>query len=533
LLGSAAAPPLVSQVVQLPGQPLDAPTRAFMQTRLGHDFSRVRVHADAQAAASARAVDALAYSVGEHVVFGRGHYTPETASGRSLLAHELVHTIQQGPLSGALPDDLAITNVADPSEQRARLVAASALRGGTMPPVAREPLRLARQTTPGTAPPDLLSNPYDDEPGAAQAREFARMTISVVKDPILEALRRADSVTFLNRLRAVGPEDRLTLENDAAFLAEVRRHLGGLAFWTVRLILRFGNDRPVYVRQLYLAVFERNMQKVRDLLRTFNELRNEGRVPGVREMLDRELRGTREHDEILQLATVPEEARQSQLATYREAHYEQPKGGGPYQLQQFTGTTAYTLVRAGAELRVVVRIHLVDTSANTFYLERDKESQWRNGIETAWNNRFTAFNGTTRLKLIFVPIFTDQTPHHTVTIHPGNDRSDEANWYLGVDGTTIAHEFGHMVGNPDEYRLPGRIADIPASMGLSADEAKRSSVEGIKGTAKPTRVGGYSIGGIMDTNEGRAEYRHGWPVLDWYNQAMKPASEAKYQLEVH
>jgi hypothetical protein len=93
--GPATAPPIVNQVLNSPGRPLDAGTRAFMETRFGHDFSRVRVHADAGAAESARAVDALAYTVRQDVVFAAGQYDPATRRGRQLLAHELSHVVQQ------------------------------------------------------------------------------------------------------------------------------------------------------------------------------------------------------------------------------------------------------------------------------------------------------------------------------------------------------------------------------------------------------------------------------------------------------
>jgi hypothetical protein len=66
-----------------------------MEPRFGHDFSRVRVHADARAADSARAVNALAYTVGRDVVFGGGQYVPQSAAGLRLIAHELVHVVQQ------------------------------------------------------------------------------------------------------------------------------------------------------------------------------------------------------------------------------------------------------------------------------------------------------------------------------------------------------------------------------------------------------------------------------------------------------
>jgi len=89
-------PPIVHEILNSPGHPLDSRTRAFMEPRLGHDFSQVRVHTDAKAAESARAVNALAYTVGRDVVFGAHQYRPEINIGHQLLAHELAHVVQQG-----------------------------------------------------------------------------------------------------------------------------------------------------------------------------------------------------------------------------------------------------------------------------------------------------------------------------------------------------------------------------------------------------------------------------------------------------
>jgi len=94
--GESVAPPIVHEVLATPGQSLDPATRGFMEPRFGHDLSRIRVHADRRAAESARAVEALAYTVGKDVVFGAGQYAPHSPAGRKLLAHELTHTLQQG-----------------------------------------------------------------------------------------------------------------------------------------------------------------------------------------------------------------------------------------------------------------------------------------------------------------------------------------------------------------------------------------------------------------------------------------------------
>jgi outer membrane protein OmpA-like peptidoglycan-associated protein len=91
-----AAPSIVHEALASRGESLDAATRQFMEPRFGHDFSAVRVHTGDTAAASASAIDALAYTVGRDIVFGSGSYAPSTPQGRRLLAHELTHTIQQG-----------------------------------------------------------------------------------------------------------------------------------------------------------------------------------------------------------------------------------------------------------------------------------------------------------------------------------------------------------------------------------------------------------------------------------------------------
>ncbi len=105
--GSAPAQvdhPLIQNVLSSPGQPLDAGTRSFMEPRFGQDFSGVRVHTDGQAAESAQAVNARAYTVGRDVVFGAGQYVPESYQGKRLMAHELTHVGQQQNLEKARPE---------------------------------------------------------------------------------------------------------------------------------------------------------------------------------------------------------------------------------------------------------------------------------------------------------------------------------------------------------------------------------------------------------------------------------------------
>ncbi|MBX3330922.1 MAG: DUF4157 domain-containing protein [Nitrospira sp.] len=93
--GLMTAPPIVHEVLNSSGRPLDTATRAFFESRFGHDFGRVRVHTDERAGQSARNVNAHAYTVGHDIVFNAGKYAPQTSEGKSLLAHELTHVLQQ------------------------------------------------------------------------------------------------------------------------------------------------------------------------------------------------------------------------------------------------------------------------------------------------------------------------------------------------------------------------------------------------------------------------------------------------------
>ena len=160
--------PLIQNVLSSPGQPLDEGTRSFMEPRFGQDFSGVRVHTDFQAADSARAVNARAYTVGRDVVFGEGEFTPGSDEGKRLVAHELVHVGQQ--------------------------------RGSTR--------RIARQTnTPPPAPVshraeiEALLNQVDPVAGVGNSGAAMQLLRGLPMDEVLESLRDMEAHGSLNLLR--------------------------------------------------------------------------------------------------------------------------------------------------------------------------------------------------------------------------------------------------------------------------------------------------------------------------------------------
>jgi hypothetical protein len=132
------------------GKPLDGTIRSFMEPRFGHDFSGVRVHTDADAASSARAIGAVSYTAGTNLVFARGAYAPETPEGRGLLAHELAHVVQQ---RSGRTDPHAVSRPGDADETGAHQ-AVSEIAMGRSPRFG--PARAGVQRQLADAPPVLL-----------------------------------------------------------------------------------------------------------------------------------------------------------------------------------------------------------------------------------------------------------------------------------------------------------------------------------------------------------------------------------------
>lgn len=124
------APPVVHSVLgNGSGQPLESTTRAVMEAHFGADFGHVRVHTGPQAAESAQAISARAYTVGRDVVFGSGQYAPGTVEGKQLLAHELTHVLQQEASASGPQRSLVIGPADDEYEREADQIARQVAEG--------------------------------------------------------------------------------------------------------------------------------------------------------------------------------------------------------------------------------------------------------------------------------------------------------------------------------------------------------------------------------------------------------------------
>ena len=209
-----------------------------------------------------------------------------------------------------------------------------------------------------------------------------------------------------------------------------------------------------------------------------------------------------------------------------EKHYELADEDDPskgWTLKDFGWNSKFEILYRRSELRIRVRMKLTGESATEAH-----KKLWRDGITNRWNGKFH-FENDHRLALVFEPIFTDSNPHHSIELHkPPIVRENSSNWYVGptvnadaskdpdtTTGDTAAHEFGHLVGLEDEYRL-------------TASEFKRLVGREPTDADKDWQIG-YTVPRLMDAGHGDVEARHLATFTTWLN-TNRLSGEKPYRL---
>ncbi|WP_316751127.1 eCIS core domain-containing protein [Streptomyces herbicida] len=144
--------PEPKNIVSGAGQPLDPGVRRELEEQLGHDLSRVRLHTGRDAGQLAELLGADAVAVGQDILFREGAFKPGTVEGRRLLAHELLHTVQNPHGLGALRAGRELGAVSLPQqaiEREAETAAQDLVRPRSAPVAEPAPQVEQGQATPG------------------------------------------------------------------------------------------------------------------------------------------------------------------------------------------------------------------------------------------------------------------------------------------------------------------------------------------------------------------------------------------------
>ena len=266
------SPPALPLLAQSPGRPLDPGTRELMEARLGHDFSRVRVHTDPKAAQAARHINATAFTVGHDVVLGANAPSPRSKNGRRLLAHELAHVVQQ---RADLPEP---AEAGLDAEKEADAAATAITEGNEFAVQARMGVTLARQGPggPAASPPARVVAGYkvSENPlpgGRIEIRVWGRVGDPITRPGLEKKYPLPSAIGLRNYDRfhlagpdAVGAEEGIVyapknfnvsrtakVENVMRNARAAVRTQGGEVYFDFRAVCRIAGDHQgVQIRML-------------------------------------------------------------------------------------------------------------------------------------------------------------------------------------------------------------------------------------------------------------------------------------------
>ena len=183
----AARAAVLERAARSPAAPLEPGVRRAMEERFGHDFGRVRIHAGPDAAEAAGALEARAFTRGQHLFFAAGAFRPASPTGLRLLAHELAHAVQQGNAdpSGLSPAS-PLTTPGDAAERQASAVARAATAGRAVDPGA---LSSPAPAVPGLVARQTAAAEVADQADADEGARDEEETAETVEE-LLRAIRR-------------------------------------------------------------------------------------------------------------------------------------------------------------------------------------------------------------------------------------------------------------------------------------------------------------------------------------------------------
>ncbi|HEY4591269.1 MAG TPA: hypothetical protein VIJ61_02610, partial [Thermoanaerobaculia bacterium] len=209
---------------------------------------------------------------------------------------------------------------------------------------------------------------------------------------------------------------------------------------------------------------------------------------------------------------IGDEDRAKLLAAARSkdphANWSIPGSEGIYRTKAESTRATLPVSFTAAEARITIRFnldrHLLPPS---YELSSGTIEDWTHAIDDVWNHKYRVRSGKTSLDLVFTPYMAVGVSHPDKQIvledATGRSSAGETGMHLylrALEPSTVAHEFGHVLGNPDEYNL------APASF---------ENVTGKPGSKPP---GGESTDTVMaESSNTKIEDRNVAPAVEIVN----------------
>ncbi len=189
----------------------------------------------------------------------------------------------------------------------------------------------------------------------------------------------------------------------------------------------------------------------------------------------------------------------------------------------FSGTTAFDIAYFRDRLQVRVRIALTAIDETAEGQLDALKNRWKTGIEGVWDNKYRLRNANHTLQIRISADFTSSDPHHSIDVRAGPARSNAGLWDTQDTGLVAAHEFGHLLGNRDEYSLSADA--YQTTVGTDPTTDPNANVEtDTTGQQRFTNVSNV----MGNTSSGNIDKRHLNEMLNWINRHRRRDAEGNF-----
>ncbi|PTX62126.1 uncharacterized protein DUF4157 [Kordia periserrulae] len=491
------------------GDHMDATTKNYMESRFSASFQNVRIHKDHDAVQMSQSLGARAFTNGNNIYFNKGQYAPNSQSGKHLLAHELTHTIQQKGANSIQRTIIQKQDAESDELQRLREI----LGYFDIP----ENEVIAIFGSLNAAESNIALNDNTLKVQAASALDNNEMFTAMryndgaIKKRLEWMFYEGTSWEDVQTMLTENTQDVATIRSSTT----MRGYFAGIC------------DNDTMVEAVEALGGDLNFQLN---WMAFEGASTENVYQKIRTAPDGELTTTlADTDTLAQLESDFSESTYNRIVQMlngllvweeidtdaTERHFEDDDGDGTWEEKEYAWDVNYDIEYHRDRLKIIVRIELDGET-----VPAATKSSWLAGIRSRWNGHFH-IQGPRRLAIEFDPVFTDDDNHISVEVHSGSGRANRSNWYLSSSTNTIAHEFGHIIGLEDEYRLS--TAEYTRLIGSSPTAA------GSTATTHAASSSFTASDSVMGVNTQRVHRRHLSSFVSWLNSNRLPG-ESVYRL---